>query len=187
MHFSARTTMHHQPLTHELVIEKLGLLPHMMLADIGAGGGGQLTLALARHLKDGIVIAHDIQPMRLDIVRQRAHAYALHNIAFVLDDIEKENGLPVNDERMDGILMVNVLHQLDSRHRALQECARALAAGGRMLIVEWDEQKTFENHALQDRLLTPHEVRATADGSPLTHIDTFHISPYYWGMILEKV
>ncbi len=95
--------------------------PGRELADIG-GGTGNYALALA---EDGW------QP----VVADRSAQMLAHAAAKGLDTVRADaTRLPFADESFDAVMLVSMLHHVDTPARALAEARRVLAPGGRLAV-----------------------------------------------------
>ncbi len=62
------------------IIRNMSLKPTDVVADIGAGIGGYLSLKLSKLLPQGKVLAVDIQEAMLNVLKQRIDEFDIHNI-----------------------------------------------------------------------------------------------------------
>ena len=107
----------------------LGLIdPTLIVGDIGCGTG-QLTETIAPHVRR--VVAVDASPDMLDAARTRLHDAP--NVDLRQGDLES---LPLQDGELDAAMLSLVLHYAPEPARALEEVARVLRPGGRLLIVD---------------------------------------------------
>lgn len=98
------------------------------VGDLGAGTG-QLTARVAPHVAR--VIAVDASPEMVEAGRARTHGLA--NTEFRTGELER---LPVADGELDLAVMLLVLHYVVEPVEALREARRALAPGGRLIVVD---------------------------------------------------
>lgn len=117
-----------------LVLKQLGVTAGMTVCDLGAGNG-YYTLKLAGLVGDkGKVIAQEVQPEMLELLRKRADKEAVKNIAYVLGtftDPKLEAG------SCDMILLVDVYHEFDRPREMLRQIRAALKPTGRIALVEF--------------------------------------------------
>jgi ArsR family transcriptional regulator len=107
----------------------LALLPDdWVVADLGCGTG-QVTAALAPHLRE--VIAVDQSPAMLRAASQRTAAFA--NVDLRRGDLE---ALPIPDGACHAALLLLVLTYLAEPAQVLAETARILRPGGKLVIVD---------------------------------------------------
>lgn len=118
---------------HE-VISALQLSPGDVVADIGAGSG-YFALRFAHHVgPTGKVLAVDVSQPMLDELTTRARAASLRNVVPLLT--------PPDDPRLpDGgvqlVFSCDSWHHIDQRAAYLTKIKRALAPGGRLVIVDF--------------------------------------------------
>lgn len=114
-------------------------------------GTGFFTIDLARKVPMGNVIGVDISPEILDFFRDKLEK--LHEKAANEESSPEEashlapknielmliSGVPspIADESVDGILAINLLHELEGEWEVLGDLHRILNPGGRLVIVDW--------------------------------------------------
>jgi ArsR family transcriptional regulator len=98
------------------------------VGDLGCGTG-QVSAALAPFVER--VVAVDSSAAMLQAARRRLHG--LDNVDLRRGDLE---ALPIDDARLDAAAMMLVLHHVPEPARALDEVARVLKPGGRVLVVD---------------------------------------------------
>jgi ubiquinone/menaquinone biosynthesis C-methylase UbiE len=111
------------------VLDSLKLAPAMTVADVGAGTG-YFTLRLAKRVAH--VIATDLQPQMLDMLRARAGSDA--NLTLVQAS-DHDAALPA--ACCDVVLMVDVYHELSDPPAVMAGIAKALKPDGRLVLVEY--------------------------------------------------
>ncbi|MEZ6197402.1 MAG: metalloregulator ArsR/SmtB family transcription factor [Planctomycetota bacterium] len=100
------------------------------LLDVGVGDG-ELTLLLAASAAS--VVAVDPDPAARERLRRKAEKRGVTRLEIADGDL---SSLPVADASCDLVLLSQVLHCAEDVERALDECARALAPQGRLLILD---------------------------------------------------
>jgi ubiquinone/menaquinone biosynthesis C-methylase UbiE len=108
----------------------LRLLPPLVVADLGAGEGGS-ALLLSQNAKH--VIAVDSSAKMIDVGREQARRNAVTNIEFRLGDMEE---IPIASGEVELAFFSQSLHHALHPARALEEAARILVAGGRIVILD---------------------------------------------------
>jgi len=112
----------------------LGLRAGQTACDVGAGSGYH-TLRLARAVgPTGRVLAVDLQPRMLELLRERVAEAGLHNVE-TIEATASDPRLP--DDTCDLILLVDVYHELAWPEPMLLAFRRALAPAGRLALVEF--------------------------------------------------
>jgi SAM-dependent methyltransferase len=111
------------------------ITPGMIVLEPGPGMGF-FTLALARRVGSGRVVAVDIQPKMLDALRRRAEKAGLLQRIDVR--LAKSDSLGIDDlsGMVDFVLAVAVVHEMPSAATFFREAAAALRPGGRLLFAE---------------------------------------------------
>jgi ubiquinone/menaquinone biosynthesis C-methylase UbiE len=117
----------------DLMVSELGLRPTDVVADVGAGNG-VLSFLMSARVPQGRVIAIDIQPEMLAMLRQAQLKRGIGNVETVLGTITDPR-LPT--ESIDLALMVDAYHEFSHPFEMMQAIVRALRAGGRVALVEY--------------------------------------------------
>ena len=98
-------------LNPENVIKALGIGPGMKIADFGCGAGFY-SLPIARAVgPSGRVFALDVQKSALELVRSKAKAARLLNLAPTWADLDHVGGSHLKDASVTGALISNILFQ----------------------------------------------------------------------------
>jgi len=113
---------------------KAGTKEGMTVADVGAGSG-YFTVRIAKRIAPrGHVLATDLQPEMLDLLRTKVAAEKLTNVVPVLAT-ESDAKLPRGE--LDLVLMVDVYHELPKPAQTLAQVRAALRPEGRLALVEY--------------------------------------------------
>jgi SAM-dependent methyltransferase len=140
------------------------------VADIGCGEG-DLTLLLARFAKR--VTAVDLSAQMLRVVQERSKEAGLsRRVTVETGDLEK---LPLKADVMDAVFVSQVLHHAARPARALQEAARILKPGGRLILLDLarhDQEWTRDEWADQWLGFDERELRDWLTGAGL-HLEIF--------------
>ncbi len=116
------------------LLRALGIRRGETVCDLGCGNGFYSLLLAERVAPRGEVIAVDIQPEMLDMLRERAEARRVTNIRRVLGD-EADPKLPEGE--IDLVLMVDVYHELSDPAAMLAAVRASLKPTGRVALVEF--------------------------------------------------
>jgi SAM-dependent methyltransferase len=118
----------------EQALDAMNIQPGMKIADIGAGVG-YMSLRMAKRVgPTGRIYAVDLQPGMLDLLRQRAAAENITNVAPILGEVADPK-LPAG--QMDIVLMVDVYHELSQPQAMARKIRDALKPGGRLILLEY--------------------------------------------------
>jgi SAM-dependent methyltransferase len=121
----------------DTAIDAIGVKPGMTVADVGAGSG-YFTVRLARRVgPDGKVLAEDIQPEMLRILKKRLDSDNFTNIETVLGT-ETDPKLPAG--QLDLVLMVDVYHEFSQPQRMLRKIRESLKDDGRLVLLEYRKE-----------------------------------------------
>jgi SAM-dependent methyltransferase len=116
------------------MLKQLNLKPGQTVVDFGCGNGFY-TLKMARLVAPGgKVLAADIQPEMLDLLRQRAKDEKIDDIEVVLCTAADPK-LP--EGKVDRILVVDVYHEISNPVEVLAGLRKSLAPHGRVALVEF--------------------------------------------------
>lgn len=131
-------------------LARLGIPTGATVADLGSGPGF-FTLPLARCVgESGRVFAVDVSPDMIDVLRQRL---AVHGGApQVVTAVSTERELPIPDHVVEVALLAFVLHEIADRDTFLSGVRRALAPGGRLVVLEWVPREESVGPPLHERL-----------------------------------
>jgi SAM-dependent methyltransferase len=143
------------------------LLPPVTVADLGCGEG-YLTIETSRWAAQ--VIAVDRSTEVLKRARALAARRRVSNVTWKRGELES---VPIADDTVDVSMLSQALHHADDPTRALQEAARILVPGGRVLVLDLREhEETWVRDRLGDRWLgfTRERLSALLEGAGLTEV-----------------
>jgi ubiquinone/menaquinone biosynthesis C-methylase UbiE len=120
-----------------LMLANLGVKPGMTVCDMGCGNG-YYAVQLAKMVgEQGKVLAVDVQPQMLVMLRQRAEQAGLENITPILGSFHNPRLL---DNTVDLILMVDVYHEFSHPELMLAAMRKSLKPDGRIALLEYREE-----------------------------------------------
>lgn len=102
------------------------------VVELGCGTGANFAPLVDRIGPEGRLIGVDLTPEMLDRARERVERFGWRNVELVQSDMAKF-GFP---ERVNGILSVGAFGYVAESDRVIENAARALAPGGRLVIVD---------------------------------------------------
>ncbi|HUA86743.1 MAG TPA: methyltransferase domain-containing protein [Bryobacteraceae bacterium] len=121
------------------VIQKLGLKPGDIVADVGSGSG-TFSIPMAKAVApNGILYAVDIDQKMLDYVADRAKKEGVTNLRTVLG-VYDDPQLPVKD--VDVAFFHRVLHMIEHRQTYLDATAKYLKPDGRIVIIDKNPEQS---------------------------------------------
>jgi ubiquinone/menaquinone biosynthesis C-methylase UbiE len=164
------------------MLDALKIPPGSTVADVGAGAGYH-TIPLARRVgPDGIVLATDVQPEMLQMLKQRAQAEGISNIKPLLCS-QRDTKLP--DGRVDLVLMVDVYHECSDPEATLLGLHKALRPGGRLVLVEFRGEDP-EVPIKPEHKMTVKQVRREVEPQGFTFKTSLEFLPWQHVVIFEK-
>ncbi len=120
-----------------LMLANLNIKTGMTICDLGCGNGFY-SLQLAKMVgPDGMILAVDVQPQMLHLLRARMEAEAIENVTPILGSFHNPH-LPKNS--VDYILMVDVYHELSHPEVMLKYMRDSLKEGGQIVLLEYREE-----------------------------------------------
>lgn len=165
------------------VLEDLGVEPGMSVADVGCATGS-LTLPVAEYV-DGPVYAVADDAEHLMDLAERADAVGLTNVRGRAGDaLALPELLP---ERVDTVLLSNVLHGVRHPEELAAAAREALTSGGRLVVVEWHddprEETTVDGEPRgppTELRVPPETVRRIAIGAGFDTTVRVELQPYHY-------
>lgn len=112
--------------------------PTDTVADFGAGSGF-LAFALAGMILSGTIFAIELQKDMVTRIAKEAEDKGVLNVKPLWGDVEIQGGSGLADGVCDGIIISNLLFQLEDKKGVLTETKRVLKPGGRVLLVDWTD------------------------------------------------
>lgn len=118
----------------DLLLPLLPLKPGMVVADMGAGSGYYSRRIAPRLVPGGKVIAVEVQPEMITLLKKQITKARVTNIDTVL---ATETDCKLAPESIDLALFVDVYHELLYPIETMHCVKRALKAGGQIALVEF--------------------------------------------------
>ncbi len=164
------------------MLQALKIKPGETVADLGAGSGYH-TFRLSKMVgPKGKVLAVDIQPEMLDLIRERAKKRKLTNVE-PIRGTETDPKLPANS--VDLILMVDVYHEFSHPWEMTVAMVKALKPGGRLVFVEFRLEDPNVPILLVHKM-TQKQVLKEMEPHPLKHAQTINVLPWQHIIIFTK-
>jgi ubiquinone/menaquinone biosynthesis C-methylase UbiE len=166
----------------EAMLDALKIPRGATVADVGAGAGYH-SIRLARRVgPQGTVLATDVQPEMLRMLRQNARAARVTNIKPLLCS-QEDTMLP--EGKVDLILMVDVYHECSDPEAILQGLRKALRPGGRLVLVEFRGEDP-EVPIKPEHKMTVEQVRREVEPQGLAFKTSLEFLPWQHVIIFEK-
>lgn len=115
------------------LIRYLAIKPGSQVADVGCHEG-YMTVKLASAVEaQGKVYAVDVEQQKLDRLETILAKRSLHQVTTIKGDYNNPK-LPLNS--LDGVIILDAYHEMDSHDEILQHVKAALKSGGRLILCE---------------------------------------------------
>lgn len=163
-------------------VDALRLRRGMVVADVGAGSG-YYTVRLSRAVgRDGRVVATDVQPGMLDLIRRRLEREKLTNVSLVQGTID-DPGLPAGT--FDMILLVDVYHELAAPQAFVRKLRTALKPDGRLVLIEFrGEDPSVPIQPLHKMTVSQVRQELAADGFTIERVSD--VLPWQHIIVLKQ-
>jgi ubiquinone/menaquinone biosynthesis C-methylase UbiE len=164
------------------LIDALQLKDGDVVADIGAGSG-YFTFRLAKRVgPKGKVLAVDIQPEMLDLIRTKMKSHKMTNVEPILGKVDDPK-LPAGS--VDLILLVDVYHEFEFPHEMTEAMVRSLKPTGRIVFVEYRKEDPQVYIKLVHKM-TEKQVRKEMEPHALEWVKTVETLPTQHIIIFKK-
>ncbi|QIX60688.1 class I SAM-dependent methyltransferase [Hymenobacter sp. BT18] len=117
----------------DILLRELRLKSTDVVADLGAGTG-YFTFRISPLVPRGKVLAVDIQPEMVAVLKETKARRKATNVQPILGTVQNPN-LPANS--VDLVLIVDAYHEFDHPREIMQAVQAALRPGGRIALVEY--------------------------------------------------
>jgi precorrin-6B methylase 2 len=163
------------------VIEAIALQPTDIVADIGAGTG-YFSFRISAQVPQGKVLAVDIQPEMLEIIKFLKQENQVSNVETILGS-ETDPHLP--PASVDLAIMVDAYHEFSYPREMMQGIVQGLKPGGRVVLLEYRGENPL---VLIKRLhkMTQRQVKREMYAVGLEWQETQHFLPEQHLMIFRK-
>ena len=166
----------------EAMLDALGIQPGWTVADIGAGAG-YTSLRLARRVgPKGTVLATDLQPQMLQMLRTNTRTAGVTNIQPILCT-PTDPKLP--EAKVDLALMVDVYHEMSSPDASLKGIRRALRPGGKLVLVEFRAEDP-DVPIKPEHKMTVAQARKEVEPKGFTFKEAKEFLPWQHVIVFEK-
>jgi SAM-dependent methyltransferase len=121
----------------ETALDALNIKKGSTVADVGAGSGYFTVRLSARVGAAGRVLATDLQPEMLDLLRTRLAERRITNVTLIQGAIDDPK-LPASS--IDLALLVDVYHEFSAPQAMLRRIREALKPDGRLVLLEYRKE-----------------------------------------------
>ena len=161
-------------------LEKLGFKDGMTLCDIGAGTG--LFSIQASKISKNSIYALDVSQDMIDYLNMQKEELSLESLIPI-----KVGGdeLPLDENSVDLVLMVTVLHEVNNMELSLKEIKRIMKDSGKAYIVEFYKKETSFGPPVDIRI-DNNDLINICKINGFKNIEEVKLSDNFYGLILEK-
>lgn len=163
-----------------------GLSAGQIVADLGTGSGFY-TLAAGKIVgEQGLVYAVDILETSLDHCMAEGRLKGLRNLKTLHADLEQADSCQsIPTGSVDLVIFANVLHQIKNQAGLFAEGYRMLKTGGKLLIIEWNDQPSPIGPVAAARI-APAQIKTLAKQTALKDAGVLNTDPYHYGLMFIK-
>lgn len=170
----------------DLIFEKAKIKEGEKIGDFGCGKNGYFSFLSAKNVgRKGMVYAVDIIKNNLAIVEKEAKEHNLPQIKTVWSDIETFKATKIEEESLDLIFLVNILHESSKPIDIIKESVRLLKRGGRLVVVEWKKIASPIGPDVASRLDKEFIINI-ANKAGLIKEEEFEAGKYHFGILFVK-
>ena len=137
-----------------VTLTRIGLQDNQVLCDIGAGSG-IFTIPAAKITKNK-VFALEINDEMLALIGEKAKNENIENIELIH---VQENKFDLEDNSVDIVLMVTVLHEIENPKIFLKEIKRVVKENGKVAIIEFFKRETPMGPSVDHRMEKEEVIR----------------------------
>ena len=116
------------------VMDAIGVVPGMVVAEIGAGRGRYVVQLAVRVGESGKVYAEDIDAVALRYLEKRCERWGLENVEAILGDVTDPK-LPEGELGL--IFIISAFHHFEDPVALLRNARSALKPEGKLAVGEW--------------------------------------------------
>ncbi len=167
-------------------VSALGIQSGMSVADFGSGSGAYV-LAIAERLEGtGHVYAIDGQRDFLRRTKNEAQKRGYHNVEVIWCDLERPRASKIADQKLDLVLISNLLFQIENKAAVLAEAWRILKPAGHLAVIDWSD--SFNNMGPQKSdVVTEEKTLALAKDASFELQREFDAGAHHYGLIFKLV
>ncbi|MFO0888087.1 MAG: class I SAM-dependent methyltransferase [Isosphaeraceae bacterium] len=166
----------------ETMLDVLKIPPGATVADVGAGAGYHSIRLAKRVGPEGTVLATDVQPEMIQMLRQNVRAAGVENVRPLLCT-QEDTMLP--EGKVDLALMVDVYHESSDPEALLRGLRKALKPRGRLVLVEFRGEDP-EVPIKPEHKMTVKQVRREVEPQGFVFKDSLEFLPWQHIIVFER-
>lgn len=168
------------------ILSKGNINQGSVIADLGCGRSLLFLYSLAKKVgKDGRVYGVDILPEVIESVERDIKHHGLHEISIIQGNLEKYNGVKIQNDAIDVAFLVNTINQISDTTSLLKEVSRILAKSARLIIVDWHKADSPMG-PIQSQRVSITQIKKALNLANFSIIDEFEAGAYHYGLVVSK-
>lgn len=161
-------------------LQRIGIGGNHVVCDVGAGSG--IFTIPAATLTSNTVFALEVDKAMLNLIEEKAQQNALTNIRLIE---VRDDRYDIDNDSVDIVLLVTVLHEIDNKAAMLGEIHRVLKDEGKFAVIEFHKGETPKGPPTHLRL-DKTEVEAIAGKNGFAKIDSFDLEENMYCLVFKK-
>ncbi len=155
------------------------------VADFGAGSGYFVEILSKLVGQEGRVYACEIQKDLVEKIGNLVRTNGLSNVDPLWSDVEESEGSKIAIGTLDTAILVNTFFQFEDKETAINEIARTLKTGGKLIVIDWTE--SFAGLGPQPgHVVTESESRAIIEAAGFVFERDFDSGDHHYGLAFRK-
>lgn len=164
------------------VLQALGVMSGMTVADLGAGSGAYTLAAASLVGEKGKVFAVDVQKELLSRIQNEATRRGHTQVSIIWGDIEAHQGTRIKSGSVQVAILANVLFQCDNKLGAVREALRTLVPQGRLAVIDWAD--SFNGLGpIPAHVVTKEQAMALCETAGATLVREFAAGEHHYGLL----
>lgn len=170
--------------TPSLCLSQFHLEPGMVVADLGCGSGAYTFEIASKVAPTGKVYAVDVQKGLVDKLANECKQKNLTHVSVLWDDMDDANGIALQTESIDRIVIANTLFQIEDIQKFASEVKRILKPKGSVLIIDWAESFGGIGPA-KEHVVTKERAQEIFEKVGLFTTKTINAGEHHYGFVVQ--
>jgi len=162
-------------------LQRIGIEENHVVCDVGAGSG-IFTVAAATMTRN-TVFGLEIDKEMLRLIEAKAKQKEITNIRLIE---VRDDHFDIDNDAVDIVLMVTLLHEIDNKNAMLSEVNRILRDEGKCAVIEFNRRNTHMGPPLDIRLDKP-ELETIFTNHGFSKIDSFDLGENMYCMVFKII